>query len=122
MSKNLSNFVGGALTLGRKPDWILEILTDEERETILRTFVRLHETSLAVHATFDNQSRGLFRYNGVLYAINERKIDAIKLVREIAGIGLKDAKDFVEGKTMAFDVATYQNLVNAFGDAVKQKD
>jgi large subunit ribosomal protein L7/L12 len=45
--------------------------------------------------------------NVVLKAHGDKKIDVIKLVREITGLGLKEAKDLVEagGKTVKEDVS-----------------
>jgi large subunit ribosomal protein L7/L12 len=45
--------------------------------------------------------------NVVLKSHGDKKIDVIKLVREITGLGLKEAKDLVEagGKTLKEDVS-----------------
>lgn len=45
--------------------------------------------------------------NVVLKSHGDKKIDVIKLVREITGLGLKEAKDLVEagGKTIKEDVS-----------------
>lgn len=36
-------------------------------------------------------------YDVVMTSFGEKKLDVIKVVREITGLGLKDAKDLVEG-------------------------
>ena len=36
-------------------------------------------------------------YDVVMTSVGEKKLDVIKVVREITGMGLKDAKDLVEG-------------------------
>ncbi|MBQ4036834.1 MAG: 50S ribosomal protein L7/L12 [Clostridia bacterium] len=36
-------------------------------------------------------------YDVMLVSFGEKKLDVIKVVREITGLGLKDAKDMVEG-------------------------
>lgn len=40
-------------------------------------------------------------FNVVLTAFGDKKLDVIKVVREITGLGLKDAKDLVEGAPKA---------------------
>ena len=53
----------------------------------------------------------------VLAAAGDKKIEVIKVVREITGLGLKEAKDLVEGapKPLKSDVA------KADADAMKKK-
>ena len=53
----------------------------------------------------------------VLAAIGEKKVEVIKAVREITGLGLKEAKDLVEGAP-----ATVKDGVNkADSEAMKKK-
>jgi hypothetical protein len=55
---------------------------------------------------------------GKTYFVNEQKIHTIKLVRELTGLGLKEAKDFVEGCSLNFNSAQAMKLVGAFGDSL----
>lgn len=57
-------------------------------------------------------------YTVVLYWTPERKIHAIKTVRELTGIGLKEAKDLVEGNVNGVKVKTKLTKAEA-GEAVK---
>jgi len=51
--------------------------------------------SVSAEATADKEEKTSF--NVELKAAGEQKINAIKTVREITGLGLKEAKDLVDG-------------------------
>ncbi len=53
----------------------------------------------------------------VLAAAGEKKIEVIKVVREITGLGLKEAKDLVEGAPKPVK----QAVGKADADAMKKK-
>ena len=56
----------------------------------------------------------------VLAAAGDKKINVIKVVREITGLGLKEAKDLVEGapKPVKDGVPKGSIAIKAFGDTV----
>lgn len=56
-------------------------------------------------------------FDVVLAAAGEKKIEVIKIVREITGLGLKEAKDLVEGAPKPLK----QGLSKADADAMKKK-
>ncbi|MDR1432793.1 MAG: 50S ribosomal protein L7/L12 [Puniceicoccales bacterium] len=54
-------------------------------------------TASSVSASEAPKAEEKTEFDVVLKAVGEKKIEVIKAVREIAGLGLKEAKDFVEG-------------------------
>ena len=56
-------------------------------------------------------------FDVVLAASGDKKIDVIKVVREITGLGLKEAKDLVEGAPKPLK----QGVAKADADAMKKK-
>ena len=56
-------------------------------------------------------------FDVVLAASGDKKIDVIKIVREITGLGLKEAKDLVEGAPKPLK----QGVAKADADAMKKK-
>ncbi len=56
-------------------------------------------------------------FNVILAKAGENKINVIKVVREITGLGLKEAKDLVEGAPKAVK----ENLPKAQADELKKK-
>lgn len=56
-------------------------------------------------------------FDVVLAAAGDKKIDVIKVVREITGLGLKEAKDLVEGAPKPLK----QGVSKADADALKKK-
>ena len=64
----------------------------------------------------------------ILAKVGEKKIDVIKVIREITGLGLKEAKDLVEGapKTVKEgankeDAAKIKDKLTAVGATVEMK-
>ena len=53
----------------------------------------------------------------VLAAIGEKKVEVIKAVREITGLGLKEAKDLVDGAPKPIK----EGISKADSDAIKKK-
>ncbi|MEI6915219.1 MAG: 50S ribosomal protein L7/L12 [Armatimonadota bacterium] len=67
-------------------------------------------------------------FDAVLTAIGDKKIQVIKVVREITGLGLKEAKDLVEGAPLAIkegigeaEAKTIKEKVEAEGATVEIK-
>ncbi len=56
-------------------------------------------------------------FDVVLAAAGEKKIEVIKVVREITGLGLKEAKDLVEGAPKSLKAG----VAKADADAIKKK-
>jgi large subunit ribosomal protein L7/L12 len=56
-------------------------------------------------------------FNVVLAAIGDNKINVIKVVREITGLGLKEAKDLVEGAPKAVK----EGIPKAAAEEIKKK-
>lgn len=56
-------------------------------------------------------------FNVVLAKIGENKINVIKVVREVTGLGLKEAKDLVEGAPKAVK----EGVAKAQADELKKK-
>lgn len=56
-------------------------------------------------------------FNVILAKAGENKINVIKVVREITGLGLKEAKDLVEGAPKAVK----ENLPKPQADEIKKK-
>jgi len=56
-------------------------------------------------------------FDVVLAAAGDKKIEVIKVVREITGLGLKEAKDLVEGAPKPLK----QGVAKADADAIKKK-
>ena len=56
-------------------------------------------------------------FNVVLAKVGENKINVIKVVREITGLGLKEAKDLVEGAPKAVK----EGIAKAQADEIKKK-
>jgi len=56
-------------------------------------------------------------FDVVLAAAGDKKIDVIKVVREITGLGLKEAKDLVEGAPKPLK----SGVAKADADAMKKK-
>lgn len=56
-------------------------------------------------------------FDVVLAAAGEKKIEVIKIVREITGLGLKEAKDLVEGAPKPLK----QGVAKADAEALKKK-
>jgi len=52
---------------------------------------------LAVGCSVQNPQSDSTTFDVVITAVGENKIIAIKAVRQVSGLGLKDAKDLVEG-------------------------
>jgi large subunit ribosomal protein L7/L12 len=53
----------------------------------------------------------------VMSSFGEKKIDVIKIIREITGLGLKEAKDMVEG----VPATVKEGIAKADADAIKAK-
>jgi large subunit ribosomal protein L7/L12 len=53
----------------------------------------------------------------VMSSFGEKKIDVIKIIREITGLGLKEAKDMVEG----VPATVKEGIPKADADAIKAK-
>ena len=91
----------------------------------LSTLVKELETKFGVSAAAPMMAGGAAgpaaeaktEFNVILAAVGEKKIDVIKEVRAITGLGLKEAKDLVEGapKTVKEGVA------KAEADEIKKK-
>ena len=56
-------------------------------------------------------------FNVMLTAVGDKKINVIKAVREIAGLGLKDAKALVDGAP----AAVKENVAKADAEEMKKK-
>lgn len=56
-------------------------------------------------------------FNVVLAKAGDNKINVIKVVRELTGLGLKEAKDLVEGAPKAVK----EGIAKADADAIKKK-
>jgi large subunit ribosomal protein L7/L12 len=56
-------------------------------------------------------------FDVVLSAAGDKKIEVIKIVREITGLGLKEAKDLVEGAPKPLK----QGVAKADAEAIKKK-
>lgn len=56
-------------------------------------------------------------FNVILASIGDNKINVIKVVREITGLGLKEAKDLVEGAPKAVK----EGIAKAAADEIKKK-
>lgn len=56
-------------------------------------------------------------FNAVLAKIGDNKINVIKVVREITGLGLKEAKDLVEGAPKAVK----EGIPKAAAEEIKKK-
>jgi large subunit ribosomal protein L7/L12 len=56
-------------------------------------------------------------FNVILAAAGDKKINVIKVVREITGLGLKEAKDLVEGAPKAVK----EGVAKADADEMKKK-
>jgi large subunit ribosomal protein L7/L12 len=56
-------------------------------------------------------------FNVVLAAVGDNKINVIKVVREITGLGLKEAKDLVEGAPKAVK----EGIAKAAAEEMKKK-
>ena len=56
-------------------------------------------------------------FNVVLAAAGDKKIEVIKVVREITGLGLKEAKDLVEGAPKSLK----EGVAKADAEAIKKK-
>ncbi|MBC7385650.1 MAG: 50S ribosomal protein L7/L12 [Cryobacterium sp.] len=56
-------------------------------------------------------------FNVILAAVGEKKIDVIKEVRAITGLGLKEAKDLVEGAPRAVK----EGIAKPEADEIKKK-
>jgi large subunit ribosomal protein L7/L12 len=56
-------------------------------------------------------------FNVVLAKVGENKINVIKVVRELTGLGLKEAKDLVEGAPKAVK----EGVAKADAEAMKKK-
>lgn len=56
-------------------------------------------------------------FNVILSAVGDKKIDVIKEVRAITGLGLKEAKDLVEGAPKAVK----EGVAKAEADEIKKK-
>jgi len=55
----------------------------------------------------------------VLAKAGEKKIDVIKVIREITGLGLKEAKDLVEGAPKTVKEGLSKEDVNKFAEMLK---
>jgi large subunit ribosomal protein L7/L12 len=67
----------------------------------------------AVGAPVDEQTE----FDAVLQAIGEKKIQVIKVVRELTGLGLKEAKDLVDGAPKPVK----EKVSRQEAEAIKQK-
>ena len=56
-------------------------------------------------------------YNVILAAVGEKKINVIKAVREVTNLGLKEAKDLVEGAPKPIK----EGVTKEEADAIKKK-
>jgi large subunit ribosomal protein L7/L12 len=56
-------------------------------------------------------------FNVILAEVGEKKIQVIKVVRELTGLGLKEAKDLVDGAPKAVK----EGVANAEAESVKKK-
>lgn len=88
----LSILVSAARKTGRSSDMVWNMLVSSEKELILNEFCRPAEpmrvSTREPHKVYltPEESRKI-----------QRKIDCIKEIRAITGLGLKEAKDFMEG-------------------------
>ena len=58
-------------------------------------------------------------FDVVLKSFGAKKLDVIKAVREITGLGLKDAKDLVEGAPKAVKEAVSKDEADKVAEALK---
>jgi len=56
-------------------------------------------------------------FNVILLAAGENKVNTIKVVREVTGLGLKEAKDLVDGAPKAMK----EGISKADAEAIKKK-
>jgi large subunit ribosomal protein L7/L12 len=56
-------------------------------------------------------------FNVILLAAGENKVNTIKVVREVTGLGLKEAKDLVDGAPKAMK----EGIPKADAEAIKKK-
>ena len=56
-------------------------------------------------------------FNVILLAAGENKVNTIKVVREVTGLGLKEAKDLVDGAPKAMK----EGIPKAEAEAIKKK-
>jgi large subunit ribosomal protein L7/L12 len=56
-------------------------------------------------------------FNVILMAAGENKVNTIKVVREVTGLGLKEAKDLVDGAPKAMK----EGIPKAEAEAIKKK-
>ncbi len=120
MSKNLANFIDGALTLGRTPHHVVDMLNADELVVVFQAFVASYKATGRTQCFFNSDSHVVFTYDhyGPLTPA-EHKIHAIKRVRTLTGLGLKEAKDFVEGARASFDVVALSKLIACFGKTIQ---
>ena len=71
----------------------------------------------AVAAVAGPAAEAKTEFDVVLAAAGDKKIEVIKVVREITGLGLKEAKDLVEGAPKALKTG----VAKADADAIKKK-
>ena len=122
MSKILATHLDSALKLGRTARQVIDILEDDEVLDVLGAYIKLANDPLtSATLKFNLASNHMIpNHAGVMEPVCNIKIMAIKHVRNITGIGLKEAKDFVEGTHMSFDALTHTKLKHLFGDAVNE--
>lgn len=91
----------------------------------LNTLVKDMETKFGVSAAAPMAAAGAAgpaaeaktEFNVILSAAGDKKIDVIKEVRAITGLGLKEAKDLVEGAPKAVK----EGVAKAEADEIKKK-
>ena len=60
-------------------------------------------------------------FDVVLSAVGEKKVNVIKAVRAITGLGLKEAKDMVDGAPSTIKEAAPKAEAEEFGEAVNRR-
>ncbi len=97
--KALAILTRAALATGRTNRSTLEMLEESELEAILKCFQETYGEPATVKAYVEHPT-----------GIN-RKIEAIKLVRDVTGSYLKDAKEFIEGtRAMSLNKEQYEKI------------
>ena len=96
-----------------------EILDAIASKTVLEIseLIKMMEDKFGVSAAAAAPAEEKTEFDVVLEAAGSNKIATIKAVRELTGLGLKEAKDLVEGAPKAVK----EGLPNADAEAAKKK-
>lgn len=105
----IAKFIEAAIATGRSNMTCLELLSDDELDIVIKDFLDRSGTQVYVKVNTAE----------ACWALENNKVESIKTVRQITGLGLKTAKDFVCGdcKILVND-ATKNELKRLFGDAI----